>query len=63
MIVINKLVEVRLYISEEEIAKRAEEWGESVEDLINGLADESVDPDDFGHIEDSEVIDYRMTRE
>ena len=63
MIVINKLVEVRIYISEEEIAKRAEQWGETVEDLIEGLENESVDPDDFGHIEDYEVIDYKMTRD
>ena len=63
MIVINKLVEVRIYISEEEIAKRAEQCGETVEDLIDGLADESIDPDDFEHIEDHEVIDYKLTRE
>ena len=63
MIVINKLVEVRIYISEEEIKRNAELLGETVEDLIDGLADESIDPDDFGHIEDYEVIDYKLTRE
>lgn len=63
MIVINKLVEVRIYISDEEIVKRAEQWGETVEDLIEGLENESVDPDDFEHIEDYEVIDYKLTRD
>ena len=63
MIVINKLVEVRIYISEEEIAKSAEQCGETIEDLIEGLENESIDPDDFEHIEDYEVIDYKMTRD
>lgn len=63
MIVINKLVEVRIYISEEEIAKRAEQWGETVEDLIEGLENESIDPDDFSNVDDYEVIDYKLTRE
>lgn len=63
MIVINKLVEVRIYISEEEIEKRAEQWGETVEDLIEGLANESIDPDDFSNVDDYEVIDYKLTRE
>lgn len=63
MIVINKLVEVRIYISDEEIAKRAEQWGETVEDLIEGLENESIDTDDFSNIEDYEVIDYKMTRD
>ena len=63
MIVINKLVEVRIYISDEEIAKRAEQWGETVEDLIEGLENESIDTDDFSNIEDYEVIDYKLTRD
>ena len=63
MIVINKLVEVRIYISDEEIAKRAEQWGETVEDLIEGLENESIDTDDFSNIEDYEVVDYKLTRD
>ena len=63
MIVINKLVKMRIYISEEEVANVAEQWGETVEDLIEGLENGSIDPDDFEHIEDYEVIDYKMTRD
>ena len=62
MVIVHKTVEYLYYIEEEEIAKRSEEWGESVESIIEGLENQEIDIDEFSYCDDYEVTDYVVCR-
>ena len=63
MIIVHKTVEYLYYIEEEEITKRSEDWGESVESIVEGLENQEIDIDEFSYCEDYEVTNYSVCRD
>ena len=52
MIVITRKIEEIIYIDDDELEKRAEEWDMTVEEIINDLDSGELNYDDFDHFSD-----------
>ena len=55
MITITRKIEEIIYIDDDELEKRAEEWGMTVEEIINDLNSGELNYDDFDHFSDYTV--------
>lgn len=52
MIIITRKIEEIIYIDDDELEKRAEEWDMTVEEIINDLDSGELNYDDFDHFSD-----------
>lgn len=52
MIVITRKIEEIIYIDDDELEKRVEEWDMTVEEIINDLDSGELNYDDFDHFSD-----------
>jgi tetrahydromethanopterin S-methyltransferase subunit B len=55
MIVITRKIEEIIYIDDDELEKRAEQWDMTVEEIINDLDSGELNYDDFNHFSDYTV--------
>jgi tetrahydromethanopterin S-methyltransferase subunit B len=55
MIVITRKIEEIIYIDDDELEKRAEQWDMTVEEIINDLDNGELNYDDFNHFSDYTV--------
>jgi hypothetical protein len=55
MITITRKIEEIIYISDEELEKRAELWDMTVEEIVNELESGELNYDDFDHFSDYTV--------
>jgi tetrahydromethanopterin S-methyltransferase subunit B len=55
MIVITRKIEEIIYIDDDELEKRAEQWDMTVEEIINDLDSGELNYDDFDHFSDYTV--------
>ena len=61
MITITRKIEEIIYIDDDELEKRAEEWGMTVEEIINDLNSGELNYDDFDHFSDYTVEEEILT--
>jgi tetrahydromethanopterin S-methyltransferase subunit B len=52
MIVITRKIEEIIYIDDDELEKRAEQWDMTIEEIINDLDNGDLNYDDFDHFSD-----------
>lgn len=61
MVIITRKIEEVIYIDNEEIEKRAEQWDMTVEEIINDLESGELSYDNFEHFSDYTVEDEKIS--